>query len=261
MTIDPAVHAQIQQVEALAARAWPAAEISELDGWRLRYTDGVTRRANSVWPNVNTHTMPLADKLAAVEAFYKARTLPSRYQICPVAQPAELDNALSERGYAAVARTAVQTAAATTILANTSPLRHHPEFAVEVSETFDEGWFAAYGSFAEEDRTGFAIRRTILQRIVPSTGFALLQIGDQPAAVGLGVVEDGWLGIFCMGTAPHLRRRGAAHAILRTLTIWGQLYGAQQVYLQVMDHNVAARLLYTRVGFATLYHYHYREQR
>ncbi len=75
------------------------------------------------------------------------------------------------------------------------------------------------------------------------------------------MVEAGWLGIFCMGTAPHFRRRGAARAILRTLAIWGQLYGAQQVYLQVMDHNVAARLLYARVGFATLYHYHYREQR
>ncbi len=264
MTIDAATYAQILQIETLSANAWPATEVVALDGWRLRYTDGVTKRANSVWPNASPvgglADEPLAEKLAAVEAFYRARALPARYQIAPVAQPIALDDQLADRGYAAVARTSVQVAAVATVLAWTTPLRQQPEFAVEVSERFDEGWFAAYGEFAEEDRAGFATRRTILQRIEPATGFALLQINGQPAAVGLGVVEAGWVGIFCMGTAPAFRRRGAARAILRTLAIWGQLYGAEQVYLQVIDSNRAARPLYERVGFVPLYHYHYREQ-
>lgn len=261
MINEPNILTQIAQLETLAANAWPAAEVEALAGWRLRYTAGVTRRANSVWPNGAMGVMAVADKLLAAEAFYQARTLPTRYQISPAAQPVDLDDQLAARGYVAVARTAVQIAPLTTILAQTSPLRHYPAFAIEVAEAFADDWFAAYVAFAEEDRAGFATRREILQRIGVATGFALLRIDDQPAAVGLGVVEAGWLGIFCMGTAPLFRRRGAARAILRTLAIWAQMQGAEHAYLQVMDQNSAARLLYAGIGFQTLYHYHYREQR
>lgn len=260
MINDPALLSQIHQLETLAANAWPAAEVQTLAGWRLRHTAGVTRRANSVWPNDLIGVTDLATKVAAVEQFYAERNLPARYQIAPCMQPANLDDHLAERGYRAVARTAVQTAPFTTILSKAPPLRQQPEFVVEVSETFDEGWFQAYSRFAEEEASGMAARRGILQRIAVATGFVLLSIHDQPAAVGLGVVEAGWLGIFCMGTSPAFRRRGAARAILRTLTLWAQLYGADHAYLQVMESNVAARPLYTSLGFETLYHYHYREQ-
>ncbi len=260
MINDPTILTQIQQLETFAANAWPAAEVAALAGWRLRYTAGVTRRANSVWPNGATGELEVAEKLLAAEAFYRARKLPTRYQISPAAQPLDLDDQLAARGYTAVARTAVQVAPITTLLAKTPPLRQYPTFAIEVAETFDEEWFAAYMDFAEEDAAGFAIRREILQRIGASTGFALLQIDDQPAAVGLGVVEAGWLGIFCMGTAPAFRRRGAARTILRTLAIWAQMQDADHAYLQVMDKNSAARPLYAGIGFQTLYHYHYREQ-
>ena len=261
MSNDPSVLAQIQQLETLAANAWPAAESAELAGWRLRYAAGVTRRANSVWPNEAVGEVPVAEKVAAVAAFYRARNLPARYQMSPAAQPADLDDYLAVQGYVATAHTAVQAALVTTILAKTPPLRLHPEFVIEVAEEFDEGWFAAYADFAEENAAGFATRAEIIQRIASPTGFALLRIDDQPAAVGLGVVDAGWLGIFCMGTAPTFRRRGAARAILRTLTIWAQMQGAEAAYLQVMDSNTAARPLYASIGFQTLYHYHYREQK
>lgn len=260
MTNDPAILTQIHQLETLAATAWPAAEVQELTGWRLRHTAGVTRRANSVWPNANEGDMALTTKVAAVERFYAERNLPARYQIAPCMQPSDLDSHLAERGYRTVARTAVQTTPLATILAKSPPLRQRPEFVIEVSETFDESWFQAYSIFAEEDANGLSTRRAILQRISAATGFAFLLIHDQPAAVGLGVVEADWLGIFCMGTAPAFRRQGAARAILRTLTLWAQLYGADRAYLQVMESNVAARPLYTSLGFETLYHYHYREQ-
>lgn len=260
MTNDRGFLAQIQQLETLAANAWPAAEVQSLDGWWLRYAAGVTRRANSVWPNGAGTSVALAEKLAAVENFYGERNLPARYQICPAAQPVDLDPHLAKLGYTLVAPTAVQVTALTTILTNTPPLRQHPEFTVEIAEEFDAGWFQAYCDFAEEDPAGFPIRRQIVQRIAPPAGFAFLQIDEQPAAVGLGVVEAGWLGIFCMGTASTFRRRGAARAILRTLAIWAQMQGAAQAYLQVMVSNTAAQSLYTSIGFQTLYHYHYREK-
>ena len=107
---------------------------------------------------------------------------------------------------------------------------------------------------------GSAVRRGILEQIASPAGFALLYVNGIAAAVGLGVVSGPWVGIFCMATDIAYRRRGAASAILRTLAIWAQLYGAERAYLQVMADNAAARALYERVGFLTVYHYFYRER-
>lgn len=247
-------------LETLAANAWPAAEMQALAGWQLRFNHGVTRRANSVWPNLTSDELALAARLTAVETFYAQRNLPPRFQISPAAQPAHLDEVLAERGYRSVARTAVQVAELTTILAAMPPLQKRPEFAIEVAEAFDEEWFTAYAAFETMENHEADARRAILQAIQPLSGFVLLRIHDAPAAVGLGVVEQDWLGIFCMATSMAFRRRGAASAILRTLAIWAQLYEARQAYLQVMDHNTAAQAVYARAGFETLYHYHYREK-
>jgi GNAT superfamily N-acetyltransferase len=250
----------ILTLETLAANAWPAAENRPLGGWRLRATQGVTRRANSVWPNATEAGIGLAEKLLAVEDFYRQRGQPARYQICPAMQPLDLDERLAAQGYCSVARTAVQVTALQNILRQTAPLRSQPSFVVELSETFDEEWFAAYCAVEHNNDPANPVRRAILQRIAPTTGFVTLRIEDEIAAVGLGVLEAQWLGIFCMATQTPFRRRGAANAILRTLAIWAQMNGATHAYLQVMEENQAAQTVYTRVGFVTLYHYHYREK-
>ena len=48
-TMAPMPQEPISAIEETAARAWPAAEVELLDGWRLRYTEGVTRRVLIVW--------------------------------------------------------------------------------------------------------------------------------------------------------------------------------------------------------------------
>lgn len=53
----------ILQLETLAANAWPAAEVQRLGGWRLRFHHGVTRRANSVWPNLTPSEHALEEQL------------------------------------------------------------------------------------------------------------------------------------------------------------------------------------------------------
>lgn len=248
----------ILMLETIAANAWPAAEIELCGGWRLRSTQGVTRRANSVWPNHDDGALTLDAKLAQVEAFYAARNLPAIYQICDAMQPAQLDGVLATRGYALEAPTFVQVASLTTLLERLPSLRHYPTFEVEVSEEFDPQWFELYCA-AEAVSSGAApVRRAILERISPLHGFVTLYADGAPAAVGMGVVEAGWLGIFSLATLPAYRRQGAARAILRTLAVWAQLYDAQRAYLQVMAHNIVAQTLYASAGFVTAYRYHYR---
>jgi GNAT superfamily N-acetyltransferase len=103
------------------------------------------------------------------------------------------------------------------------------------------------------------MRRSIVERIGPRAGFALARIDGQPVGVGLGVVERGWIGIFCMETLPNYRRQGAATVILRALAKWGCSFGADQMYLQVMLNNPVAQAAYAKAGFTAQYEYYHCE--
>ena len=252
--------AQVQRIEDLARNAWPAAETRQLDGWQLRFTHGVTRRANSVWPNggaaPGAPERMVAQRILDVEAFYAARGVPPQFQICPAARPVDLDAQLAARGYAAAAETAVQVTSMKTLLARTASMVAGVDMMVV--PRLNDDWYAAY--CVSEEVTGMAVpvRRAILGRIAASTGYALLRVDGRPAALGLGVVEGRHLGIFCMATQPEQRRRGLAGQVLRALAQWGAAAGAEHAYLQVMLQNAPAQALYAQAGFRTLYHYHYR---
>lgn len=252
------VSALAQEIERCVLNAWPGQEVQTLDGWRLRAAGGVTGRANSVWPNEHNNALSIADKLVEVEHFYSERGLAPRYQITPAAQPAELDDLLAQRGYQHVSPTFVQTASLEDVLRSTPALRLSPTLSVELAEQFDEDWFRLYVVAEDLDEYAATMRRVILSKIEPARGFVHVTIDGEPAAVGLGVVENGWLGIYCMSSLPAFRRRGAATAILRTLAIWAKMNEAQNAYLQVTQPNTVAQALYRGVGFTTLYPYHYR---
>jgi ribosomal protein S18 acetylase RimI-like enzyme len=285
----------VREVERLAAEAWPAAVVEELDGWRLRFNWGMTRRANSVWPNESDNRVPLLEKLEQVETYYARWGVPARYLICPAAQPVELDVILADRGYVCDARTCVQVAALCTVVAcgrgssrrgggengrtrRKTPRKRGPPSLrgvpaaigenvlpppavalcsgnVMVGEQFEERWFEVYRDAEQVPVEQAELRRGILKRIGLRTGYGVCEMEGEPAAIGLGVLGGGWLG----ATRPEFRRRGAASAVLHALARWGETGGARRAYLQVMAGNDAALALYAGAGFRTLYHYHYRE--
>ncbi len=252
-SLDPL--ALVLHLESLAARAWPAEVVRPLAGWRLRFTHGVTRRANSVWPNAQDDTLSLEARLQAVEAAYRAWNVPSCFQISPAMQPNDLDAVLAARGYVCRTPTLVQTAPLAAVHeATQGPITAH------VTETWTAEWADIYGVAEEVSPRQAAVRRDIVGRIEPPSAFAMTCLDGRPAAAGLGVVDGAWLGIFNMVTLPISRRRGAARAVLHALTAWARSLGADQVYLQVMETTAPALALYERSGFRTLYGYHYREK-
>jgi ribosomal protein S18 acetylase RimI-like enzyme len=245
---------EISLIEELAANAVPPLLWQELDGWRLRYAGGVTRRANSVLLARHGGRLSVDAKIALAEQFYERRGALCRFQLCAASQPDGLEAALEARGYTASPPTLVQTAPLEALLA-------HAAGRVTVGEAFDEGWLAAYAAGeGETNPAKIAARREMLRRIAPRAGFAALREGAQIAAVALGVVERGHLGIFSVATAPSHRGRGLARATLGDLAAWACEAGASRAYLQVFSANAPALRLYERLGFSTLYPYWYRER-
>lgn len=244
---------EIALIEELAANAVAPAVFQEVDGWRLRFNWGVTRRANSVLCARHEPGADLEAKIAAAEAFYRRRAVPCRFQLCPASAPAGLDELLAERGYTNSPPTLVQTAPLSSLLPHTG--------AGAVAERFDEAWLAAYiAGEGETNPVKIDARREMLQRVGPPAGFAAASDNGALAAVAFGVVERGWLGVFSVATHPDLRGRGLARAALGALTRWAAGYGAASVYLQVFSTNAPALRLYERLGFATRYRYWYREK-
>ena len=242
----------VLELEEAAFRAWPAEEVVELSGWRLRFTRGVTRRANSVWPNEWRDEKPLAERVEAVEAFAASRGIAPSFQLTSAAQPTELDAWLAGRGYVVDAPVIVMT---------------------RDLEGLDDGRQSRRrNDRARDPERRLAVRRHrtrpvrpvsralsgILARIGTRGAFALSRTNDGPVAVGLGVVDGAWLGIFDMMTVSEARRRGAARSILSALAAWGSKHGALAAYLQVERDNAPARALYSSTGFMPAYEYHYR---
>jgi GNAT superfamily N-acetyltransferase len=241
-------------LDEIAANAWPALVVQHVDGWRLRVTPSVrARRSSSVLPLELGESLSLDERLALVDAFYTRWGEPVRYQISPAARPSNLDALLEGLGYELEAPVDVQTAVLDVIVARTG--RKVP---IHVAASPDDRWLDTYATlFRRGD--GVVIRQRVLDRIGPPAAYALLELEDEPAAVGMGVLERGWLGIFSMGTRDEFRRRGAATAIIHGLARWALDHGGERAYLQVEATNEAARRLYEGAGFQAAYSYHFRK--
>jgi GNAT superfamily N-acetyltransferase len=246
----------VRHIEELAANAWPAQTVQHLGGWRLRFSGGSSRRVNSVWPNRPRADVPLDAALVIVEDFYQRHNTVPRFQICPAALPGDLPEILAARGYYADAHTQVQTATVETVLAHTS----QPDCQTISANTLTEDWFHAYVTASGYSPESLPIRRGILSRIGPKRNFLQLSENGTPVAVGLGVVERGWMGVFCVVTVLQARRRGFASSLMHALTNWGAAQGAENIYLQVMEDNGPALRLYEQMGFLHLYQYSYFQQ-
>ena len=238
-----------EQLDRLAAAAWPALEQVEVDGWLLRAAVSdtgvaVTRRANSAlamsWDGVNLET-----SLLAVRDFYAARNLPPTVL---VSDPA-LATALDKRGWTAHTPT----------LCLTGPLPTGPVTGLTLTPAPSEPWLACWwavdgrGNGPELD-----VSRNCLARIDSPAVYASVVVDGRTLAAGRAVAQDGWLGIFSMAVLPGCRRQGLARRVLAALGGWGREQGAQGAYLLIDATNAAARALYDDSGFCVAHEYHYR---
>ena len=240
----------LRRVEEVSLNALQTQRQLFYDGWLLRVSPGKARRARSV----NAHfgsTLPIGQKIAYCERLYEARGLPVLFRMTPFVHPANLGDELAARGYEAFDPTLVQVKA----------LAHPPEpracDGVDIASPGIDAFADAVALLQEsspEQRDAYHERMAHAPQV---SRYLVAYAGGRIVGVGTAMLEDGLAGIFSMATAPDMRRRGIASAVLARLLAWSWEHGAAHAYLQVDAQNRDALPVYRNAGFATAYTYWY----
>ena len=244
----------IQRLEELTLNTAPAIHQNYYDGWILRASNTETHRANSVTA-LHASTLPLSDKLAYCESWYRQHHQPALFRVNDSLSPAGLDDLLATRGYTPLAATHVMTADLTsdTVPHEVPPGVRLVELDLAESLAALHRLKGTAPNVAEQE-----IKRQALW-CGPQMVLSLRSINGVVCS-GMARVESGHVGIFDIYTPAHQRGKGFAAMLVSQLLAWGKNQGASSAFLQVLETNSAAIAVYERLGFAACYRYWSRAQ-
>jgi GNAT superfamily N-acetyltransferase len=222
------------------------------DGWLLRISPGQAKRARSV----NAHfgsTLPLAEKIVHCEKLYAQHGLAVLFRMTPFDQPADLEDALAARGYVGFEESLVQALALDS--APELPLYGDDvTLASPDAATFVE----AAGELRDASPQQRAAHRERLSNSPLGKRFVVVRAGGRVVCTAQVAVEAELAGVFDVVTADDARGNGYATLACASLLSWAWQHGAHAAYLQVGADNAPALAIYRKLGFATVYTYHYR---
>lgn len=247
--IDPELLARIEDA-GLNASAPP--QQRWLDGWLLRFSPGKAKRARCI-NAVATGRRPLQWKLARCAELFDAAGLPLIVRITPFTLPGQLDSHLAAHDLFRFDDTRVMVLTALDSLEEPKGEAHFEVREIGV-EPFAQLVGAMRGSpLAEQE----AHAQRLANAPVPFAAFELCENGEV-LACGQFALEGDLVGLYDIFTAPQARGRGLARRLCQHLLVTARRRGASIAYLQVDPKNVIARSVYSRLGFADGYSYHYR---
>jgi GNAT superfamily N-acetyltransferase len=237
------------RVEEACLNAWPALREVLLDGWVLRFSEGLTRRANSANPLGPDSEVDLR----ACETLYRRLGLPTIIRVLSLIDPS-VDDRLAKGGYTGEGE---------------SRVLYGPIEDVEAARDPDVGlldeptpeWFGAMAVLQNHSSDQAATYRRIVGQLAIPAAFAALSDEGGIVALAYGALHNGLLCYESVITDRLRRRRGWGRRIIKALAGWARDQGAVGVCLEVEAHNAPARALYDAIGLKTeLYRYHYRRE-
>lgn len=248
--VAPEVGAEAMQL--VAERGWPPFETASLGDWVLRWSDGVTGRANSVRV-AGSPGMPLPEALRAVERWYAERGGPALLQL---PAPSAYDDALEAAGWAVARRTVLRTGSTSELLeraAGPTPsdvtVHRMDDPSPELLELVDPGLDpVALARILTEPAERVHVE-------VRDSGGGLLGTGRASATRA----ESGrWAGVTSIATVAAARRRGIATLVMADLARWSLEHDCPRTYLQALAANEPAGRLYAGLGMPVHHAYVYR---
>lgn len=244
--------------EELSMNAWPSIENHFYDGWILRYSNRYTKRANSVYP-IYKSQRDMKEKLAFCEAFYTGKNMLATFRLHDGEELHDLDIFLEDNGYHVLSPTDVLSMS----LENTYEVDRAYRVSVGYSQEWSD-WYADAILDNPEYEREVLVRQTLnkmLQSIEPKSLYVFIEDDGEVVAVGNGVLEAGWFGIYNVVVQESFRGKGFGKAVMNALLSEGMKLGAKNSYLQVVCNNEAAMNLFLSIGYKKEYRYWYRRKK
>ena len=239
----------LMKLEEAALNAYPAPKQLLYDGWLMRFLGGPSKRVNSVnvlYPS----SVPFSEKISYCESIYSSQGLQVIFRVPDPFTTEALNTALLAAGYTSYDPTFV-------LGRKIQPGIFSPHSRATLREMSIPDWMQLRSFVGDVAVEKIAYLERILEIIVPEKVLLGCFVDQEPAACGIAVREEDYLGYFSIYTHHHIRRKGYAKAVMAALTGWGLKNGANFGYLQVEGDNTPAKKLYGEMGFEACYRYVY----
>jgi len=249
----------ISTLEKLAYDLWPPEHEEAIGEWKLRASQGITKRANSVFTLNQIPNDP--NWFTKVSEYYQQHQLPIHYHVSD-ASPPELKDMLASHGF-------YEHSDSTVMVADTEEVRLHAgqritneenDIRIILTPQADESWIQDFLRVSEHDPRLFHFYAHMLKRIKGPQCCIKLQKNTQIIGIGTAVTNEGWTGLLNIAIDPDFRGQALSYYILHALAEWTAEQNSPYMFLQVVTNNIPAVKLYQNISFKPLYHYHYWSQ-
>lgn len=251
---------EIKAFQEYLMNSWPAKHYYFLKGWILRFNDGVTSRANSVFPISYTGTQKTLDAdITIVEDAYKKYGLPPIFTMHEFHEPKNLKDKLLDRGYHVFdhTRTLGIEMENVQVKMNADDLKYsfHDTRVNEIS--------AFLSMFTKRNEKEQEIIQQINYRItVPKKCYILTKHQNDVIGTLFAVLTpQRFLYVGNVLVHPDFRRQNiATNMLIKLINEWGRLKGVKVIWLQVEKNNIGALTLYEKFGMEKIYDYYYMKK-
>jgi len=169
------------RAEHACLNAWPALHNVICDDWIVRFSEGLTRRANSVNPLRSTARADGA-RIQHFENLFRAQELPLIFRVPTLLDPS-VDRGFERLGFTAEGESIV-------IYADIGGVEAKPDKAVGVTSRVEEDWLQAMNLMQKRTEEQSEIFDQIVLSIAVPAGYATLRDHGEVVAQAYGVIHD-----------------------------------------------------------------------
>lgn len=218
---------------------WPAAEMMDFGGWRLRAGAGGGKRVSAASPLGG-------GSIADAEAVMRNWGQVPLFRLTPA--DAECDRALEALGYRVLDPVVIYAGRVGPLSGEGSHMAacYRASFAPAIMQEIWAAGGIGPGRLAVMDRvTGLGVR-------------LLSRAADTPCGVAFAAMDGEVAMIHAIEVLARWRRQGAGRLLVEGAARFAAEHGAEWLALAVAEANAPARALYDRLGMIEAARYHYR---
>jgi len=246
----------LKHIEELSLTHWPALNTEYMDGWKLRMSNGYTKRANCI-STIQSSSKQLHANIAACEQRYKLMKQPTIFKLTPFSEP-ELDETLNSLDYALYDPSLMLTLSLDQLKDQPSihaSLEGQLEFIIQ--EHISLPWLEKYCKLSGVNDGYIPTMIDMMAAMPGKLMLASCYVDGEPAALAMAIIDQDYVGIYDVITAEAYRNKGLCSYMLWQLLQQCKPH-ASKSYLAVVADNEPAKRVYAKLGYQEAYTYWYR---